>query len=165
MIIAEMSNLTQMPVWPVMERVPMSENRNDWWKKSRQRLKQLFEEYCRDYGLIDGGKINRAIIDILGGYRLTIPDKMSNDADNNAALIALYHCLRDRFGAASGEAIMRKFLCDLKDCRISFPDHQDIYREERNRKIKNMFNGGNYKELAILYNLDESWIWRIVNEE
>lgn len=146
---------------------PLTENRNEvfCWNKSRQTLNRLFEGYCKDYGPEDGAKIIKAIIDVLGGCRLTIPEKISNNPDNITALLALYSYLCENFGQASGEAIMRKFIMELKGSRISFPDYEDLYREERNRKIKSMFNGSNYKELATIFNLAESWIWRIVNKE
>lgn len=144
----------------------MTETRNDeWWKKSRQTLNRLFAGYHADYGAEEGGKIVKAIIDVLGGCRLTIPGKMPSNPENAQALLALYGCLCERFEQASGEAIMRRFLMELRDLRISFPDHEDIYREERNLKIRQMFNGGNYKELSIMFDLDVSQVWRIVNEE
>lgn len=144
----------------------MTETRNDeWWKKSRQTLNRLFEGYCKDYGLDDGGKIIKAIIDVLGGCRLTIPEHMPNNPKNAEALLALYACLTERFGDATGRAAMRKFILELKGFRISFPDWEDLYREERNRKIKNMFTGDNYRELSIMFGLSISWVWKIVNEE
>jgi Mor family transcriptional regulator len=145
----------------------LTENRNGvfCWDKSRQILNRLFEGYCKDYGPEDGAKIIKAIIDILGGCRLTVPEKLPSNPDNAEALLVLYAYLCELFGQSSGEAIMRKFLMELKNCRISFPDYEDLYREERNRKIKSMFNGSNYKELATRFNLAESWIWRIVNKE
>jgi hypothetical protein len=42
----------------------------------------------------------------------------------------------------------------MGDCRISFPDYEDLYREERNLNIRNMLTGGNYKELSIRFDLD-----------
>jgi Mor family transcriptional regulator len=40
---------------------------------------------------------------------------------------------------------------------------KDIYREERNRKICNLFKGANLKELAIMFDLAEGRIREIVN--
>lgn len=161
-----------MPAAPVMEGMPLTENRNpertaDWWKKSRQILNRLFDGYYKDYGQEDGGKIVRTIIDVLGRCRLTIPEHMPSDPDNAEALLALYACLCERFQQSSADAIMRKFIMELKNCRISFPDHEDLYRQERNTKIKTMFISGKYtyQELAIIFNRRESQIWRIVNEE
>ncbi len=125
-------------------------------------LNRLFDGYVKDYGTNDGEKIIKTVIDVLGGCRITIPDRLSNNSENITALLALYTCFCDRFGDASGKEIMRKFICDLKDCRISFPDHKDLYREERNRKIRSMFKG-NYTELALRFNMDVKQIWRIVN--
>lgn len=153
------------PEAPVKAEALLTENRSDeWWKKSRQAVNRLFEGYFKDYGPEEGGKIVKAIIDVLGSSRLTIPEKLPNNPDNTEALLALYACLCDRFQQASGEAIMRKFIMELKGLRISFPDWDDIHREERNRKIRNAFKG-NYTELSLRFGLDVSQIWRIVNEE
>lgn len=159
-----------MPAAPVMEGMPLTDNHNpenhndERWKKSRQTLNRLFEGYYKDYGPDDGGRIVRAIIDVLGGCRLTIPGKMPSNTDNAEALLALYACLCERFQQASGEAIMRKFIIELKGSRISFPDYDDLSREVRNRKIRAAFKG-NYTELSLRFGLDVSQVWRIVNEE
>ena len=156
---------SRSPEMSITER--MTESRSEeglWWKKSRQALSRLFEGYCKDYGPEAGDKIIRCIIDVFGGCRITIPAKPPSNPDNAQSLLALYAYLCDCFGHASGGAIMRKFILELKGCRISFPDHADLYREERNAKMRNMFNGNNYKELAITFGIDQSQVWRIVNE-
>ena len=60
---------------------------------------------------------------------------------------------------------MRTLLRELKNCRISFPDHEDLQREEQNRKIRAMYTGKNYRELAVRFDLSYSQIWAIVNED
>jgi hypothetical protein len=127
-------------------------------------LNRLFEGYYRDYGEEAGGRIVKAIIDILGGCRMTVPERSCNSS-NGREMWSLYCYLCDLFGDASGQEIMRKFILELKSRRISFPDHQDLYREERNRKIRTMFTGDNYKELSVIFDLDISHVWRIVNED
>jgi hypothetical protein len=134
-----------------------------WWKKSRLILSQLFEGYYKDYGQEEGEKIIRAIIDVLGGCRLKIPRNKPKYRENIEALLDLYRCFAERFGQASGEAIMRKFLAELKGCRISFPGWEDLYIEERNRRIQAAFTG-NYTELALRFGLHVRHIWRIVNK-
>lgn len=141
----------------------MTDNKGRW-KKSREILGRLFEGYVKDYG-DDGEKIIRIIIDVLGGCRLTIPEKFPSNPENAEAFITLYSCLCDHFGEASGKEIMRKFIMELKGCRISFPSWKELYREERNRKIRNMFNGSNYKELAIMFGLNRTQIWQVINKE
>jgi len=146
-----------------MEGMPLN-NQGNWWK-SRQALNRLFEGYMKDYGEANGGRIIRAVITVLGGCRLTIPGSMPTNPENTEALLSLYNYLCELFQPASAEAIMRKFLLELKGCRISFPDYEDLYREERNRKIRSMFTGQNYKELACIFNLSPRRIWEIVNKE
>jgi len=50
----------------------------------------------------------------------------------------------------AGKAIIRVIVEELGGMRITIPGFKDIYREERNRKICNLFNGANHKELAIM---------------
>jgi len=145
--------------------MPLTNHQTDWWKKSRCVLNTLFEGYCKDYGGEDGAKIIKTVIDVLGGCRLTIPVKFPSNPENTAALVALYACLSDRFGDASGKEIMRKFIIELAGLRISFPDYEDLAREERNRKIKTLFNGNNYRELSIRFDLSFRQVWGIVNEK
>jgi hypothetical protein len=141
-------------------------NHNDGcWNRSRAALKQLFQGYVDDYGDKVAGQIIRTIIDVLGGCRFTIAESIPNNADNLNVLITLYSCLCDRFQRSSAEAIMRKFLIELKGLRISFPDHDDLYREERNNRIRAMYPASSYKELSIRFDLDIKQVWRIVNEE
>ena len=149
------------------EEIQLTKDHNDGfsWSKSRVMLNRLFEGYYKDYGQVNGDKIIRTIIDVLGGCRITIPEKLSGNKDNKEVILILYKCFCDRFGKSSGLAIMRKFIMELKSCRISFPDYDDLYREERNRRIRDRFTGCNYKELSIMFGLDLSHVWRIVNEK
>ncbi len=43
------------------------------------------------------------------------------------------------------------------------PKLDGVLNKIRDKKIKNEFNGSNYKELAIKYNLTERWIRQIVD--
>ena len=49
--------------------------------------------------------------------------------------------------------------------RLTFPDLQDLYRQERNRRIRIEFTGFNYEELAIKYRLKCRQVRRIVIQE
>jgi len=134
------------------------------WHESRKLLRSLFQGYIRDFGDDAGAKIITTIIEVLGGCRICVPVRLGS-GDNSRELRVLYDCICERFGNASGEAIMRSFILELKDHRISFPDFKDLWREERNRRIRAKFNGSNYQELAICFDLHVSHVWRIVNEE
>lgn len=123
-------------------------------RDNRQALRRLFQGYINDYGQFAGEQIIRAIIDTLGGMRISVPANgdhrgMRYQADS---VMLLFECWREmdmRFGEASGKAIMQKFVMELKGLRISIPDHDDIFREERNRRIRAKYNGSNHAELAI----------------
>jgi hypothetical protein len=143
------------------EVMPLTDKPN-LWGTSRKLLNRLFEGYYRDYGKEAGGLIVKAIIDVLGGCRLTVPERPCNSS-NGREMWFLFNYLCEQFGDASGKEIMRAFILELKGQRVSFPSHQDLYREDRNRKIRSMFTGSNYKELSTLFDLDVSHVWRIVN--
>ncbi len=49
--------------------------------------------------------------------------------------------------------------------QMRIPDPKDIYREDRNRQIRDRFTGFNHQELAILFKVSVSQIRRIVQEE
>lgn len=51
----------------------------------------------------------------------------------------------------------------LGGMRVTLPTLKDIYREERDQKIRNLFNGANHQELAIIFDLTVGRIRRIVN--
>jgi|GEM_PF-3388957 len=124
----------------------------------------LFEGYYKDYGPEGGEKIVRALIDVLGGCRVTIPKRLTTNPDNNQILLDLFRELSRRFKQASGEAIMRNFLMELKGCRISFPSIQTLSREERNRTIRAKFTGGNYGELALRFGLTKGFVKRMIDK-
>ena len=44
-----------------------------------------------------------------------------------------------------------------------FPTEKMIYKEARDREIRSKYNGFNIKELAIKYNMSESYIRAIIN--
>ena len=145
----------------LMEETVSKTNGQRWWK-GRAALDRLFQGYFRDFG-DDAKEIAEIIVTCLGGYRMTIPERLSG-SENSMALVGLFGCLCDRIGRSSAEAVMRKFIIELKGLRVSFPDYRDLYREERNRRIRARFTGDNYSELAILFGLNRSMIWRIIND-
>jgi DNA invertase Pin-like site-specific DNA recombinase len=54
---------------------------------------------------------------------------------------------------------------ELGGTRHYFPKFESLFRDNRNEMIYNEFSGGNYKELAKKYNLSETRIREIINEE
>lgn len=48
---------------------------------------------------------------------------------------------------------------------LYLPKLDPLLRKIRDDKIRSEFNGGNYKELAIKYNLTEVWVRQIVDEK
>lgn len=139
-------------------------------RDNREALQRLFQGYVHDYGPEEGQQIIRAIIDTLGRERITVPEDSRSlgvryRCYSMRCISELWRVMSLRFGDSSGKAIMQKFVVELRGLRISFPDHRDIYREERNRKIRLAWTGSNTTELASLYDLRERQILRIVREE
>lgn len=50
-------------------------------------------------------------------------------------------------------------------CQLYIPKWETIYKEVRNKKIRENFNGFNYRELAKKYNLSEKTVRKIVYEK
>ena len=46
---------------------------------------------------------------------------------------------------------------------VYFPTEKMIYKEARDRKIISQFNGFNHKELAVKYDMSESYVRSIIN--
>lgn len=96
---------------------------------------------------------------------MTMEGRMSNRSENREALDGLFHRLYSEFGRASGEAIIRSIVEELGGLRVSIPDINDLYREERDRRICASFTGDNYEELAIRNGLSWRQIRRIIESE
>lgn len=90
-------------------------------------------------------------------------EELLSRAENSEAIQGLFRRLCSHFGDSSGQAIIRVIIEELGGMRVTIPSHKDIYREERNRKICNLFNGANHKELAIIFDLTVGQIRKIVN--
>lgn len=118
-------------------------------RENRATLRRLFQAYVDDFGPEAGEQIITTIIDELGGLRMMIPTNSHHNGANLDTIRALHVRMCERFGDASGTVIMRKLLLDLGGLRISFPDMEDLWRSERNRKIRAKYNGSNHAELAI----------------
>lgn len=56
-------------------------------------------------------------------------------------------------------------IANLGGCQIYIPKWETIFKEVRNKKIKEDFNGFNHRELAKKYNLSEKTVRKIVSEK
>ncbi len=136
-------------------------------RDNRESLTRLFQGYVNDYGPVDGQAIIKAIVDCLGGLRITVPDSSARigvryRSDSMRYIGELWKCLIVQFGESSGKTIMKTFLCELGGLRLCFPDHETLYREERNRRIRELWNEQNAVELGAMFGLDPSMIRLIV---
>lgn len=83
-------------------------------------------------------------------------------SDHQEAIAQLFDRLHNEFGRFAPQIIQIMAEC-VGGCRLTFPDLQDLYRSERNRRIRNEFRGNNIEELSILYRLRPRQIRNIVN--
>lgn len=82
-------------------------------------------------------------------------------SENQEAIDQLFDRLHREFGHMAPHIIRVLAEC-VGRCRLTFPDLQTLYRQERNQRIRNEFNGRNYEELAILYRLKVRQVRRIL---
>lgn len=143
-------------------------------RQNREALTRLFQGFVNDYGNAAGKKIIKHIVEHAGGIRIHIPGrshKLNQYATiDNDPLHGCSACFRNlwiniccEFGQASGRAIMNKIVVELGGRKIRFPDHETFYRSERNKKIRNLYDGANCGELALRFNLCMSQIKNIIN--
>ena len=86
-------------------------------------------------------------------------------SENREALDRLFHRLQSEFGETSGRAIIRTILEELGGLRVCIPDLNELYREERDAKIRAAFNGRNYEELAVRWGLSVRRIRYIIDRQ
>ena len=84
-------------------------------------------------------------------------------AENLEAVTHLFDRLHREFGRMAPQ-IIQVMVEVVGGCRLTFPDLQDLYRQERNRRIRAEFNGGNFDELGFKYRLHPKHVRRIVQE-
>lgn len=82
-------------------------------------------------------------------------------AEHSEVVSQLFSRLQGEFGNMAPQ-IIKVMVEVVGGYRITFPDFQDLYRAERNRRLRNEFNGANYDELAIKYRLRVRQVRRIV---
>lgn len=76
--------------------------------------------------------------------------EMSN---NSRAVDELFRRIIAEYGEVSGWAIIKTIVSESGGQRLYIPDQDELYRRERNGKIRAAFNGANIKELALLWGL------------
>jgi Mor family transcriptional regulator len=82
-------------------------------------------------------------------------------SDHTDVIAQLFERLHNEFGRLAPQ-IIQVMVEVVGGYRMTFPDFHDLYRAERNRRIRNEFNGGNHAELGIKYRLKPRQIRRIV---
>ena len=82
---------------------------------------------------------------------------------NQEAVEELFGRLHREFGNMA-PTIIKIMVETVGGLRLTFPDLQDLYRAERNRRLHNEFTGFNYEELAIKYRLRVRWVRKIIND-
>ena len=83
---------------------------------------------------------------------------------NQEAVEELFGRLQREFGNMA-PTIIKVMVETVGGLRLTFPDLQDLYRAERNRRIRNEFTGFNYEELAIKYRLKRLQVRRILTKQ
>jgi Mor family transcriptional regulator len=84
-------------------------------------------------------------------------------AENQEAVSQLFECLQRELGSLAPAVIKIMAEC-IGGHRLTFPDLQELYRQERNRRIRVEFTGFNLQELGFKYRLHPKQVRRIVNE-
>ena len=76
--------------------------------------------------------------------------------------IQLFERLESDFGNQADKIINTIIEMAGKE-RVTIPGYDYCHRKERNEKIIREFNGGNYRELALKFNLSQGTIRQIIN--
>ena len=67
--------------------------------------------------------------------------------------------IADRIGLDKAKMLFEEF----GGTSVYFPTEKMIYKEARDREIISQFNGFNHKELAVKYDMSESYVRSIIN--
>lgn len=86
---------------------------------------------------------------------------MTNRSRKHQAAEELFDGFHRRFGELA-PLIIQFMVESAGGLQIRIPDLQDLWRKERNRRIRNEFTGFNYEELAIKYGIKARQVRRIV---
>ncbi len=91
--------------------------------------------------------------------------RKNNHQKNEENLKKLYWRYVSEFGQPDAEKIFKILIQELWGNRIRIPTMQYFHIQDRNKKIKASFYGGNYGELAIRFRLTATQIRRIVHSD
>jgi Mor family transcriptional regulator len=75
----------------------------------------------------------------------------------------LFCQITQRFDEPVAEECINMIIAELGGIRVTVPSQEHIYRQDRNLKIRKLFNGANISELALRFELSVTQIRRIVN--
>jgi len=75
--------------------------------------------------------------------------------------LARRFCLE--FGGDAARKIMQIMVEEVGGVRMTFPAGADLFRYQRNEKIRNAFDGSNYEELALRWGLKIRQVRRIIS--
>jgi len=82
-------------------------------------------------------------------------------SDNAEVVEQLFDRLHGEFGRLAPQ-IIRVITEMVGRTRVTFPGLDDLYRAERNKRIRREFTGSNYEELAIKYRLRVRQVRRVI---
>jgi Mor family transcriptional regulator len=85
-------------------------------------------------------------------------------SENQEVVSQLFDRLHREFGRMAPQIIQVMVEC-VGGCRLTFPDLQDLYRQERDRRIHAEFTGNNHEELAIRYRIKIRQVRRVLNKK
>jgi len=80
----------------------------------------------------------------------------------HADFFETFQVVAETYGEEIATGVMKLIAMRHGGQHMRIPDPKDIYREDRNRQIRNRFTGFNHQELSILFKVSISQIRRIV---
>ena len=153
--------IAEMPV-PVMEAPSVPSHR----RQNRETFTRLFQGFVIDFGNESAEKIIRHLVRDAGGLRISIPE---NNGDPLFGCSPFFRQLWvntcQSFGSDAGREIMLKIIVEFGGQRVTFPDPVDLFRIERNERIRAQYNGANCQELGLRWGLHPVHVRRIARGE
>ena len=81
---------------------------------------------------------------------------------HHSLFMSAFEEIRQELGEKVAHRTLSIIVMTVGGMRLSIPDLQDLWRQERNRRIRNEFTGFNYEELAIKYRLKRQQVRKII---
>lgn len=132
-------------------------------RQNRETFVRLFQGFVNEFGEVAGKKIVKHLVDLAGGYRILIPAAGPDPLFGcSSQFRRLWVSTCREFGSKSGHKIMSKIIAGLGGRRVWFPDYKDLFTWDRNKKILDLFDGTNCRELACRFKLSSISILRII---